>query len=92
MLKFIWHLRGSIRLDSAQTNDVVLMRLERLLARQRKTVVEHSSSSLAFNNPLWRDLAGGNWRAIVIYECGRFWIEEWLDERKLRYDLRSLHG
>ncbi|WP_219893414.1 hypothetical protein [Aquisediminimonas profunda] len=92
MPKFVWHLRGSIRLDSAHTNDVVLMRLERLLAQQQKTVVEHTYSILAFDNPLWRDLAGGNWRAMVIYDSGRFWIEERLNERRLRYDLRSLHG
>ena len=92
MFEFIWHLRGSIRLDSAQTDDAVLMRLDQLLARQRKTVVERDTASLAFDNPLWRDLAGGNWHAMAIYDRGRFWIERHLEERRLHYDLRSLHG
>ena len=92
MFKFIWHLRGSIRLDSAQTDDAVLMRLDQLLARQRKTVVERDTASLAFDNPLWRDLAGGNWHAMAIYDRGWFWIERHLEERRLHYDLRSLHG
>lgn len=29
---------------------------------------------------------------MVIYDRGRFWIEQGLDGRRLRYDLRSLHG
>jgi hypothetical protein len=29
---------------------------------------------------------------MVIYDQGRFWIEEGLGGRRLHYDLRSLHG
>jgi hypothetical protein len=29
---------------------------------------------------------------MVIYDRGRFWIEQDLGGRRLRYDLRSLHG
>ena len=29
---------------------------------------------------------------MVIYDRGRFWIEQGLQGRRLRYDLRSLHG
>ena len=47
---------------------------------------------LEFDDPLWSDPFGPNWLALVIYDRGRFWLEESLDGRRLCYDLRSLHG
>lgn len=92
MLDFIWHLRGSIRLDGAGSDAAVLDRVEQLLARQRKGVSERSSEHLAFDDPLWRDPFGPNWLAMVIYDRGRFWIGQSFHGRELHYDLRSLHG
>ena len=47
---------------------------------------------MEFDDPLWRNPFGPNWHAMVIYDKGRFWIEQRVGVRMLRYDLRSLHG
>lgn len=88
----MWHLRGSVRLDNADSDVAVLDRLEGLLSRQRKRVRKRCEEQLTFNDPLWRDPFGPNWLALAIYERGRFWLERDLQGRVLRYDLRSLHG
>ena len=92
MLDCLWHLRGSVSLDGVGSNETVLDRVEWLLDRQRKTDRERGQDSIVFEDPLWSDPFGPNWKAMVIYDRGRFWIEQGLDGRKLRYDLRSLHG
>jgi hypothetical protein len=92
MLDFIWHLRGSISLDGLGSNDATLDRVEHLLERQRKGVSDRGPDYLTFDDPLWSDPFGPNWLAMVIYDRGRFWIEQGLGGRRLRYDLRSLHG
>jgi hypothetical protein len=92
MLDFIWHLRGSVHLDGIGSNETVLERMESLLDRQRKGVSERGADYVTFDNPLWSDPFGPNWLAMVIYDRGRFWIDQGLDGRTLRYDLRSLHG
>jgi hypothetical protein len=92
MLDFVWHLRGSVRLDGIGSNEAVLDRVESLLDRQRKGVSERGADFVAFDDPLWSGLFGPNWLAMVIYDRGRFWIEQNLGGRRLRYDLRSLHG
>jgi len=66
--------------------------IERLLSRQRKPVTRRKSDSLTFNDPLWTLRFGPNWRAMLIYDRGRFWIERGPRGRRLHYDLRSLHG
>ena len=91
MLDFIWHLRGSVRLDGVCPDERVLDGVERLLDRERKDVSERGADYLAFDDPLWRT-GGPNWLAMVIYDRGRFWIESSLDGKRLCYDLRSLHG
>ena len=70
----------------------MLGRVERLLEKQRKSVSERGAAYLVFNDPLWSDPFGPNWLAMGIYDRGRFWIDQNIDERRLRYDLRSLHG
>jgi hypothetical protein len=92
MLDFIWHLRGSVALEDVRSNELALDRVEHLLERQRKSSRERGSGYLAFDDPLWSDPFGPNWLAMVIYDRGRFWIEQGLHGRRLRYDLRSLHG
>ena len=92
MLDSVWHLRGSVRLDGVGSNDIALTRVEQLLESQRKSVSERGPDYLVFDHPLWRDPFGPNWLAMVIYDRGRFWIEQTLHGRRLRYDLRSLHG
>jgi hypothetical protein len=92
MLDIIWHLRGSILLDGLASNANVLDRVEQLLQRQRKSVSARGSDYLIFDDPLWRDPFGPNWLAMVIYDHGRFWIEQSPHGLRLRYDLRSLHG
>jgi hypothetical protein len=92
MLDFIWHLRGSIALDEVRWNEMALDGIGRLLERQRKGVSERGADYLAFDDPLWSNPFGPNWLAMVIYDRGRFWIEQRVQGRRLRYDLRSLHG
>lgn len=92
MLDFGWHLRGSVPLDGLSRGITALDRVERLLQSQRKTVSERGSDYLVFNDPLWSNLFGANWLAMVIYDHGRFWIEQGHHGQRLRYDLRSLHG
>lgn len=92
MMDFLWHLRGTIVLDGAASNEVTLDAMERLLERQRKPVSERCVNQVSFDAPLWEDLLGPNWHALVIYDKGRLWIEQGLSGRALRYDLRSLHG
>ena len=75
-MDFIWHLRGSVPLDGLGPNETVLDGVERLLDRQRKGVSERGTDYLAFDDPLWSDPFGPNWLAMVIYDRGRFWIEQ----------------
>lgn len=91
MFDFFWHLRGSVCLNDVDA-DAALNRVEQLLQRQGKHVSERGSGYLAFDDPLWRNPFGPNWLALVIYDRGRFWVEKGGKGRKLRYDLRSLHG
>lgn len=92
MFDTLWHLRGSVGLDSVTANRDALDRMERLLERQRKGVSKRGADYVAFDDPLWSQTFGPNWLALGIYGRGRFWIEHSLDGRRLRYDLRSLHG
>ena len=92
MLDFVWHLRGSVRLDSMTSNEAALDRLERLLDQQRKSVRDRGQKDLVFDDPLWSNPFGPNWLAMVIYDRGKFWIEQRPDGRVVMYDLRSLHG
>lgn len=92
MFDALWHLRGSVRLESVAPDGDALDRVEHFLEKQRKGVSERGTDYVAFNDPLWSDPFGPNWLALVIYDRGRFWIERGLDGRRLRYDLRSLHG
>ena len=89
---FFWHLRGSFALDMRTSNEAALDSLERLLDRQRKLTRDRGRADLVFDDPLWSNPFGPNWLAMVIYDRGRFWIEQGFDGRVLRYDLRSLHG
>ena len=82
----LWHLRGSVALDQVRAGDA-MFRLSNLLRHQHKAVTARSPVELAFDNSrgeidFWR-----NWRAFVMYERGRFWV----DGDRVRYDLRSLH-
>lgn len=92
MLDCIWHLRGSTQIDAQLSDEDVLDRVADLLTRQRKPVTQRGKQNVKFYAPLWHDLVGPNWLAMVIYDHGSFWIEEARQGRQLRYDLRSLHG
>lgn len=92
MLDFIWHIRGSVALDRVRPNEAALDAVARLLAKQKKPVSERGSDYVSFNDPLWNNLFGPNWYAMVIFDRGRFWIEQDPGGRRLRYELRSLHG
>jgi hypothetical protein len=92
MLDILWHLRGSVVLDGFGSDEVALDRLDRLLESQWKSASERGPDYLAFDDPLWSGPFEPNWLAMVIYDRGRFWIEQGLSGRRLRYDLRSLHG
>jgi len=65
-----------------------MFRLSMMLRKQRKAVITRNPTELVFDSSrrevdFWR-----NWRALAWHERGRFWI----DNGRLRYDLRSLHG
>lgn len=92
MIDFIWHLRGSAPVAADLDSGVITERIERLLKHQRKDVTEKSDGSISFYTPLWSSMFGPNWKAMVIYDRGRFWLEGSASDRRLRYDLRSLHG
>jgi hypothetical protein len=92
MLDFIWHLRGSIQLEETTTNAAALDGVIALLKKQRKPVLELGPNAIVFNDPIWSAPFGPNWLAMVIYDRGRFWIEQRPDGRRLCYELRSLHG
>lgn len=92
MVNFLWHLRGSVPLIGIGSDAAALDRVERLLEQQWKGVEERGPHYLAFDDPLWRTPFAPNWLAMVIYDRGRFWIEQGPHGRRLCYDLRSLHG
>lgn len=92
MFDFVWHLRGSIRLEGADPDEVVLDRVEDLLHGEGKNLSERSSDQVAFDDDVFREWFGPNWLAMRIYDRGRFWIERGPDGRWLRFDLRSLHA
>ena len=91
-MNFLWHIRGSVSLDGSATNEAALDRVERLLERKRKPIAELTDNQVTFDAPLWENHFTPNWYAMVMYDQGRFWIEQDLNGRTLRYDLRSLHG
>ena len=92
LFDFIWHLRGSARLDSMTSDAAALDGVERLLDDQGKPGWFRNQDDVTFDDPLWSNPFGPNWHAMVIYDRGRFWIERGFDGRILRYELRSLHG
>jgi hypothetical protein len=92
MLDFTWHLRGSVRLPPAAEDSAILDGVEQMLKQQRKPTIERGQHSIIFEEPLWSNFWGPNWRATVIYDQGAFQIERDLEGRYLRYDLRSLHA
>jgi hypothetical protein len=92
MLDFLWHIRGTITLDRVDLEAVTLDRVEWLLKRERKHVIERGSEYLVFNSPFWSEWPEKNWLPMMIYDGGRFWIERDLHEARLRYDLRSLRA
>jgi len=92
VVDFLWRVRGSRTLERAPDDGRVIASIERFLNRQRKPVTRKTPESLAFNDPLWTRMFGPNWRAMLIYDRGRFWIEKDHRGRRLHFDLSSLHG
>ena len=92
MWDFIWHLRGVVPVSESVPVETLLDRIEQMLGKQRKPVTQRDHSGLAFNSPLWEDLIGPNWLAMVIYDRGNFLVEENANGHRVKYDLRSLHG
>ena len=90
-MTFLWHLRGSVALDGGRSNEAALRRVKRLLKKQRKPVTDEGADFVAFDQPLWRNLAH-NWALLVFYNQGRFWIAQGAVGRRLHYDLSSRHG
>lgn len=88
---FIWHMRGSIALDASLSDEEALRRIERLIARQSKTVASRDAEQVTFESPLENTLLGLHFPPMKFCDGGRFWIEQGTAGRVLRYDLRSLH-
>ena len=62
-----------------------------MLNQQRKPF-KRDSEGIVFNDPLWSNPMGGNWRALVMFDQGRIWIDGVPGARSLRYEIVSLHG
>ena len=92
ILDFLWRLRGSVSLKETMSDDEAMERVRWLLTRQRKPLTRQSIDHLIFDDPLWDRSAFSRWRAMFLYDCGRFWIDHSPRGRRLRYDLRSLHA
>jgi hypothetical protein len=92
MTNFLWHLRGSVALSEATTSEDILDSIEHLLIKQGKPASKRTRDFVAFDDPLWQKPFRPNWLAMAIYDQGRFWIAHKLNDRRLCYDLRSLHG
>jgi hypothetical protein len=92
MLDFIWHFRGSVPLGPSSSDMAVLERVAAALRRQRKPISRRGPDFITFDSPLFSDFFTPNWLELVIYDRGRVWIEKTAGGRRLRYDLRSLHG
>lgn len=91
MFDFVWHLRGSVPLEEINGDTATLDRVEQFLEKQQKSARERGSDYVVFDDPMWL-LGGPNWLAMVMYDRGRFFIEQSVSGQKLRYDLRSLHA
>jgi len=91
MLDLLWHLRGTVRLGPGTDQTAVLDRIEQMLEKQRKPIIERGLTSISFEAPLWSNFWSGNGRATLIYDRGRIWIRQDLEGQNLRYELRSLH-
>ena len=92
LLDYVWHLRGSVPLGEMSDYTAVFDRVEQLLAKQQKSASERGFDYLVFNDPLWLNLGGPNWLAMIMYDRGQFLIEQGVSGQRLRYDLRSLHS
>jgi hypothetical protein len=89
MLDFLWTLKGSIPLDPTASYGSVLDRVAAMLVDQKKPVTRAEANAVTFNVPFWR--RERSWKALVIYNEGRFWTEHGLDGRVLCYRLSCLH-
>ena len=92
MIDSVWHLRGSVLIGHLVSEDDALDRIEGLLRAQLKRKIDRSHGEVVFHSPLWEGYFGPNWLAMVIYDQGRFWLEQREGQRLLKFDLRSLHG
>jgi hypothetical protein len=91
LLDYVWHLRGSVPLDKMSDYTAVFDRVEQLLEKQQKSASDRGLDYLVFDDPLWLNLVGPNWLAMVMYDRGQFFIEQGVSGQRLCYDLRSLH-
>ncbi|MFT4253187.1 MAG: hypothetical protein QM608_11945 [Caulobacter sp.] len=89
MLDVLWTLRGSIPLNPTASYGGVLDRVATMLEQQKKPVRRADANAVTFNVPLWR--RERSWKALTLYNEGRFSTEHGLDGRVLRYRLSCLH-
>ncbi len=89
MLDFLWTLKGSIPLDPTTAYGGVLDRVATLLEQQNKPPRRAEANVVTFKTPFW--WRERSWKALVVYNEGRFWTEHGLDGRVLRYRLSCLH-
>lgn len=92
MIERLWHLEGSVAVQTGCNTEHVLDSLEDILRRQHKRKIARSELGLSFDDPLWVNFFVPNWLAMVIYDRGQFWIGPSAKGLRLYYSLRSLHG
>ena len=88
----IWHMRGTAPAPRGASDQEVTDRIELLLIKQYKTVTAREPSRVVFDNPLWTTWLSPNWLALVAYDHGDFSVNDEINGRVVRYDLRSLHA
>jgi hypothetical protein len=58
---------------------------------QQKKPYKHRAKGIDFDDPIWNDPFGPSWRTLIIFDRGKFWIEQQTTKRIMRYEIRSLH-
>lgn len=87
----LWTLRGRVDLD-ATPDDEVIARIRRMLGQQEKPVREDGPRAVGFREGLLEGPFLRRRGALTIFDTGRFWIEDDVGGRCLRYEVACREG
>ncbi|AYV45975.1 hypothetical protein CFHF_00585 [Caulobacter flavus] len=91
MLDFLWTLRGAAPLNPNVAGEVVIDRMEKLLAEAERQPRRQAPERVTFDMSRWSG-ARDPLLPMSLYERGRFSIEAGADGRTLSYTLSSIHA